>query len=67
MATSIPEALSVTGVGGGITERVDFNNSQDSDSTAEIVSILYPKGATVFAAICASVFTIVGIGGKNLK
>ena len=72
MSTSIPAALSTReGVGGGVTESFDHNMSllhpaegPIDDSSIFVDPILYPKGATIFAAICASLFTVVGIGGK---
>ena len=75
MATTIPEALAATSGGGGITDSFgyDYNNSrptnenEDDGSSAAIIPILYPRSATVFAAICASIFTVVGIAGKNLQ
>ena len=73
MATTIPEALAATRGGVGITDSLGYehNNSQfsenDYDGSSASISILYPRSATVLAAICASIFTIVGIGGKNLQ
>ena len=71
MTTRLPEALPATSIGGGITDSLGYldniNNSlDDSSSEAIIPAILYPRSATIFAAICASIFTVVGIGGKHL-
>ena len=71
MTTRLPEALPATSIGGGITDSLGYldniNNSLDDASSEVIIpAILYPKSATVFAAICASIFTVVGIGGKDM-
>ena len=71
MTTRLPEALPATSIGGGITDslgHLDNINSSLGDASTEVVipAILYPRSATVIAAICASIFTVVGIGGKDL-
>ena len=70
MTTRLPEALPATSIGGGITDSLGYpdniNISLEDASSEAIIPILYPRSATVFAAICASIFTIVGIGGKNI-
>ena len=70
MTTRLPEALPATSIGGGITDSLGYpdniNISSEDASSEAIIPILYPRSATVFAAICASIFTIVGIGGKNI-
>ena len=40
-----------------------------AETTEEEVSgiINFPRPATIFAAVCASIFTAVGIGGKSLN
>ena len=68
MAARIPEALPATHLSGGITDTFDYdytNHSILNDDSSSTAIILYPRSATVFAAICASIFTVVGIGGKN--
>ena len=70
MTTRLPEALPATSVSGGITDSLGYldtiNKSlEDASSEAILPAILYPRSATVFAAICASIFTVVGIGGKS--
>ena len=70
MTTRLPEALPATSIGGGITDSLGYsdniNISLDDESSEAIIPILYPRSATVFAAICASIFTVVGIGGKDI-
>ena len=71
MTTRLPEALPATSIGGGITDSLghldNINSSLEDASTEAIIpAILYPRSATVIAAICASIFTVVGIGGKEL-
>ena len=69
MAARIPEALPATHLSGGITDTFDYdytNHSILNDDSSSTAIILYPRSATVFAAICASIFTVVGIGGKNI-
>ena len=66
MATRLPEALPATsGGGGGITGSYEYGNNSLNDEFSSAAIILYPRSATVFAAICASIFTVVGIGGKK--
>ena len=71
MTTRIPEALPATGGLGGITDTFGFdyinNTMNDASSAAIVPAILYPRSSTIFASICASIFTIIGIGGKKLK
>lgn len=69
MAARIPEALPATHLSGGITDTFDYdytNHSILNDDSSSTAIILYPRSATVFAAICASIFTVVGIGGNLL-
>ena len=71
MTTRIPEALPATGGLGGITDNFGYdyinNTTNDASSDAIIPAILYPRSSTIFASICASIFTVVGIGGKTIK
>jgi hypothetical protein len=36
----------------------------DNYTVTDIVEIYYPRGATVFASVCAVLFSIVGVMGK---
>ena len=71
MTTRIPEAFPATGGLGGITDNFGYdyinNTINDASSAAIIPAILYPRNSTIFASICASIFTVVGIGGKTIK
>ena len=35
-----------------------------TDSSEQQDVIVFPEAAMIFAAVCASIFTVVGVGGK---